>query len=206
MKKVGTKSDFKYTSYNDSKSEMLRTKIENNIILLSGLDNKKGFKPKLTRVKQKHIRGNSTKENDNKHTPPLGIKLRRKVNVIEDNRCEEVELLRQVNDLNNFQGPLNQSHYFTCQEKVTSNLKLGSDHNQTFEICLCLEDNERCTESAIKMSIERLEKGKLGRKNSITKKHAPYTENTAEKCCVTPILVLFVFVQSFCGHYQNESK
>ena len=197
MKKVGTKSDFKYTSYNDSKSEMLRTKIENKIILLSGLDNNEGFKTQLTRVKQKHIRGNSTEENDNKHPPPLGIKLRRKVNVIEDNRCEEVELLRQVNDLNDFHGSLNQSYYFTCQEKVTSNLKLGSDHNQTFEICLCREDNERCTESAIKMSIERLEKGKLGRKNSITKKHAPYTENTAEKCCVTPILVLFVFVQSF---------
>ena len=176
---------------------MLRKKIENKIILLSGLDINEGFKTKFTKAKQKHNRGNSTEENDNKHPPPLGIKLRRKVNVVEDNRCEEVELLRQVNDLNDFQGPSNQSYYFTCQEKVTSNLKLGSDHNQTFEICLCLEDNERCTESAIKMSIEKLETGKLGRKDSVTKKHAPYTENTAEKCCVTPILFFLFSCNSF---------
>ena len=181
---------------------MLRKKIENKITLLSGLDINEGFKTKLTKAKQKHNRGNSTEENDNKHPPPLGIKLRRKVNVVEDNHCEEVELLRQVNDLNDFQGPSNQSYYFTCQEKVTSNLKLGSDHNQTFEICLCLEDNERCTESAIKMSIERLEKGKLGQRNSITKKHAPFTENTAEKCCVTPTMFLFVFVQFFFLHHR----
>ena len=197
IKNVGTK----YTNNNDSNSEMLRAKIENNIILLSGIDNNKGFKTKLNRAKQKHIRGNSTEEKDNKHPPPLGIKLRRKVNVIEDNRCEEVELLRQVNDLNDFQGPLNKSYYFTCQEKVTSNLKLGSDHNQTFEICLCREDNERCTESAIKMSIERLEKGKLSLQNSITKKHVPYTKNTAEKCCATPILFLFVLMQYYFRHH-----